>query len=482
MKLCRYRVVLLSAWLSTANTLAQQPWLTEDNGQYTIYYVREYEQDVEFVRGWMDHTESLMLSKYDLQRTGFHISIYLHPAPTNRAGVGLATLLCCSSGTGQIHYMTPSAPAWEEAQKRGTTTSLGEPFDDDYHAAVLIHEYITVGYQRISDDKSRGFRYYSAPAWFYQGLEQHDGMFHSTEANRTTGYERLIDYAGIRLRDAFYSFGSSDVYNGGALLMKFMADQYGEGFHVDLLKSQQPTFAQALDKEFAERDRTVSEAYDDFERWFEAKMSGGINAIPMARVFNLYFAHSAAGGGWRTDLVLLNPNRNRTAQATVEVFNSGGASRTEEQFSLRELSVVEWTLTEGEGIETGGVVVSSSEELSGFLRFRHEGGAATSVQSAPVGSTFMIPVSNEADRTGMAVYNADDEDLTVTFRMGDRAVYRTIPAHGKLARFVDELFPVSNESTGALIVQTDPSGGQITVLALELINGNLVTLPAVSLN
>ena len=143
--------------------------------------------------------------------------------------------------------------------------------------------------------------------------------------------------------------------------------------------------------------------------------------------------------------------------------------------------MVEWTLPEGEVAETGGVVVSSSEELSGFLRFRYSDGSATSVQSAPVGSAFMVPVSNQVDRVGLAVFNADDKDLTIVFRMGERALYKTIPAQGKLARFADELFPGPSEPTDALIVQTDPPGGQITVLALELINGNLVTLPAAPL-
>ena len=194
----------------------------------------------------------------------------------------------------------------------------------------------------------------------------------------------------------------------------------------------------------------------------------------------LHFAHSATGGGWTTDLVLLNPLQEEV-EATVEVFDSGGASRTEEQFSLRELSVVEWTLPEGEAVETGGVVVSSSEELSGFLRFRYSDGSATSVQSAPVGSAFMVPVSNQVDRVGLAVFNADDKNLTVVFRMGERALYKTIPTQGKIAAFVDEYFPGSGESTDALIVRTDPPGGLITALALELINGNLVTLPAVAL-
>ena len=461
-------------WIYTAAPEPPTQWLEEDNGQYTIYYVQEYEQDVEFVRMWLDRAERLMLNKYGLQRHGYDISVYLPPAPTPEAGRGLATLVCCrSDNTGEIYYMTPSAPAYGQ----GTLGTLSLSVDD-YHTKTLVHEYITVGHIRIAEsDKHKGFHYYSAPSWFVQGLQEYDGMFHSTESNRTTGYERLLDYAERSLQDTFYNFGSSSTYFGGLLLQTFLAEQYGEDIHVDLLTSEQPTFDLALDEQLALHDRTASEAFEDFRRWFQTKLSGGIGTVPTTKPFNLYFAHSAAGGGWRTDLVLLNTNP-EMAEATVEVFGQDGGPRTEEQFSLRELSVVEWTLPEGGAVETGGVVVSSSEELSGFLRFRYSDGSATSVQSAPVGSAFMVPVSNQVDRVGLAVFNADDKNLTVVFRMGERALYKTLPAQGKIAGFVDEYFPGLDDSEGALIVQTNPLGGQITVLALELINGNLVTLPA----
>ena len=474
MKSCRYCVVFLCALFSIAIGTGQT-WLLEDNGQYTIYYVQEYEQDVEFVRTWLDQAERLMLDKYGIRRHGYDISVYLPPAPTQYTNRGLATLVCCSQNAGEIHYMTPSSPEYGNGPLGGLRLDA-----DDYHAKTLIHEYITVGHTRVSANKTRGFKYYSAPSWFHQGLEEYDGMFHSTESNKVTGYKNLIDYADRNLRDTFYSFGSTSSYFGGLLLMQFLADQYGEEIHADLLKSEQPTFDLALDEELEERDRTVSEAYDDFERWFEAKVSGGIDAIPEVRIFNLHFAHSAAGGGWRTDLVLLNAYRNRTVEVMVEVFDQDGMPRTEEQLSLQELSTAEWTLPEGEGVETGGVVVSSPEKLSGFLRFRHEDGAATSVQSAPVGSSFMVPVSSEADQVGLAVYNAADKDLTVVLRMGEVALFKDIPRQGKIAGFVDEYFPGSSESI--LTVQTNPPGGQMTVLALEMINGNLVTLPAAPLN
>ena len=198
--------------------------------------------------------------------------------------------------------------------------------------------------------------------------------------------------------------------------------------------------------------------------------------------YTLQFAHSAVGGGWTTDLVLLNPHRRKTVEATIEVFRSDGSQRISERISLQSMGVEEWLPVGGEEIETGGVVVSSPEKLSGFLRFRHEDGAATSVQDAPVADAFMLPVSSRVDRVGLAVYNADDEGLTVVIRVGDMTVHKTIPAQAKIASFIDELFPAHRVSGDAVTVRTDPSGGEITVLALEVVGGSLVTLPAVVLD
>ena len=60
----------------------------------------------------------------------------------------------------------------------------------------------------------------------------------------------------------------------------------------------------------------------------------------------------------------------------MDVFDSNGVGRiTGEQLSLQRLSVVEWELPAGEEeVEAGGIVVSSPETLSGFLRFRHKDG------------------------------------------------------------------------------------------------------------
>jgi hypothetical protein len=51
-----------------------------------------------------------------------------------------------------------------------------------------MSEYITVGHYVVQDARTKagGWRYYSAPEWFVLGLQEYDGIFHTTDTNRET--------------------------------------------------------------------------------------------------------------------------------------------------------------------------------------------------------------------------------------------------------------------------------------------------------
>ena len=193
---------------------------------------------------------------------------------------------------------------------------------------------------------------------------------------------------------------------------------------------------------------------------------------------SIYFAHSARGGGWSTDLTLINSHKS-VVKATVEVFDSNGMLRTEEQMSIQKWDMKEWTLPVSERVETGGVVVTSDGELTGSLRLRHQSGAIASVAASPLGSWFMIPMSGLVDRMGLAIYNARDEEQRVI--VAGRGI--SIPARGSVARFVDEIWPEDlGDPEGLLSIAAFPFGeSRISVLALEVTSENLATLPAVVL-
>jgi hypothetical protein len=123
---------------------------------YSVFYQSGFEDDVKFVRTWLDRAEELLKDKYGVPFIGFHVSVYLYPAPTQNADVGVANLRCCSNGsngekTGTISYLAPSASVWRDAPRR---TSLGLPKDDNYHEKVLMSEYITVGHYVVQESRA----------------------------------------------------------------------------------------------------------------------------------------------------------------------------------------------------------------------------------------------------------------------------------------------------------------------------------------
>ena len=127
-------------------------------------------------------------------------------------------------------------------------------------------------------------------------------------------------------------------------------------------------------------------------------------------------------------------------------------------------------------------MVTSDEKLFGFLRFRHVDGSITSVSPTPLASKFMLPVSGKADRIGLAVYNSDPnrEAKVKISPPGCSPGYWVLSPEERRSRFLDEMFHFRNCGEGALLIE-EAYGLEITVLALEVTDGNLVTLPAVVL-
>ena len=189
--------------------------------------------------------------------------------------------------------------------------------------------------------------------------------------------------------------------------------------------------------------------------------------------YRLHFAHFGTGDGLATDLLLLNPQSEVAAEASVEVFSPDGTLR----FPLRRVAapaagMVEWTLPVGEELETGSIVVTSSTRLSGILRFRYSDGGAAAISATRLGGGFVVPLSSRSDRTGVAIRNAGAEPVTVALSLESfPKANRTIPSQEQIAAFVDEYFPgrEKQELEGTLLVQTEPPGGVITVLALEFV-------------
>lgn len=253
---------------------ALQPWLELRQTHYSIFFERGFERDATLVAGWADATERLMQDKYGVTPARYRMSIYLHAAPTKDANVDTALNRCCKNGPdaveiGTIDMLAPSAPAMQSAT---AVSSLGLPKTlADYSAKVLVSEYIPIGHYAAQATRTHGgWRYYDAPNWFVQGLQEYDAIFHSTAFNRDSTALSLTRWATAHR--AVFSCCTPDLiirddYNGGASFMAFLAVRFGEDIHARLLKSGAPTFFDALTAETTPLTRP--QLFDAFQHWLD---------------------------------------------------------------------------------------------------------------------------------------------------------------------------------------------------------------------
>jgi hypothetical protein len=269
-------LVLLALLLGAAPSRADAQWLESKSAHYTVFYQAGYEKDVAFTREWLDATEQLMKSKYGVTPDRYNISVYLLPAPadgidTTQSGQNQ----CCAStpagvSAGTIRLLTRSAPVWKAAS---LMSSLGLPkTGDDYHVKVLLSEYIPIGHYAAQDGRaSGGWRYYSAPEWFVQGLQEYDAIFHSTDSNGTMTARRLLQWAkanATKFSCCSPNISIADAYNGGATFMAFLSAEFGEGVHARLLRNPANTFDAALASET--QPYSSQQLFDRFRTWLEA--------------------------------------------------------------------------------------------------------------------------------------------------------------------------------------------------------------------
>ncbi len=252
-------------------------WLEEATLHYSICYTAEYANDVSLVKEWMDLGVRLMQEKYELTQirryygSRVHVNVLLVPDP--RGGVSTGHTWYAGHfdwhGTGHnlvaayIPYLTPSHPDWSE---NSTWGGLRLP-PAGYHAKTLVHEFTHAIQSGLWSETS------SEAQWVSEGLAEYEGMFNTTNYNRTEGFNSLVrrvfeqgDITCCETLSGEASISTSDVYFSGALIMKYLADTYGEDIHVRLVKLYR-TFIDGLVHELTESGTTLSDMYQDLRTW-----------------------------------------------------------------------------------------------------------------------------------------------------------------------------------------------------------------------
>ena len=211
----------------------------------------------------------------------------------------------------------------------------------------------------------------------------------------------------------------------------------------------------------------------------------------------LYFAHFHVEPGITSDFVLFNPSETNSVNAEIQFFGEQGDRAnllTQEQsvFTVPPFS----TFTYSPAVPaSGSAVVLSDSPLTGFVRFKISGlGTAGIRASNTPAPRWLLPVRGGLFRTGIAIHNVEDVDVSARFTVIDRSgrilnsLGIAIPAHGKLVGFADELFPgyfvPGMELAGQALIQTyRETARQLVVGAIEIgpEQGDFNALPVVPL-
>ena len=215
----------------------------------------------------------------------------------------------------------------------------------------------------------------------------------------------------------------------------------------------------------------------------------------------VYFPHFSAGGGWVTQVILVNPT-DSTITGTVGFLGKGsdtvaaspviltlddGSMGPDFDYSISPRSSQRFTTSNPSGaLKSGSVRAtpnSGNAAPSGLVVFSYTSGGKTlsesGVSALPKGSAFRAYVETSGTpgmagsiRTGLAITNAADTSSTLTLEVtnldGSLAVDPatiTLPPSGQVARFLDEFFSLPDNFSGVLRVA---STAEIAIVGLRL--------------
>jgi hypothetical protein len=210
----------------------------------------------------------------------------------------------------------------------------------------------------------------------------------------------------------------------------------------------------------------------------------------------LYFAQFGAGG-LKSDVVVTNPSVDSTVAGEVHFFDADGALLNPSDiladgseaatFSLAPGGTVTFSSRSTGSLAQGSAIVTSTEPVSGVIRFDIPGTGVAGVGSSEPAFEVILPVRRSGGlSTGAAIRNVGLEDMSVSLTLKNQAgnavqngqVNVDIPAQGRASKFIQEYFPNANTTnfTGTMTVSS--SNGKVAVVGLEFENGaKFTTLP-----
>jgi hypothetical protein len=195
--------------------------------------------------------------------------------------------------------------------------------------------------------------------------------------------------------------------------------------------------------------------------------------------------HFADGGGWRTQVILVNPT-DTAMTGSIQFVTSGGQTISTSPYSIpKRSSFKQVTAGTGAAIQTGSIQIiadSGNSTPTSLAVFSNRPNGVTVSEAAVLPATGLalrtyVEVSGNSGavgsiNSGIAMANTSANPVTVTFDLTDLngntlgSASTTIQGRGQVAKFLDELFPkVSLPVKGVLRISS--AGAPVAVAALR---------------
>ena len=153
----------------------------------------------------------------------------------------------------EIHFLTPSeqSNSW---------------YDDVWYKGNMIHEYAHIPFYKDLCSKPEDYK--EAPEWFSEGFAEYCKIFASNDKEILEKYRCKLNKIKemVKSDEGRLVFECKDehcIYCGGAYIIKYIYETYGQEKVIRLIKSQELSFAKAIE----ELGVTIREFENNWLKW-----------------------------------------------------------------------------------------------------------------------------------------------------------------------------------------------------------------------
>jgi hypothetical protein len=267
--------------LLAARGICADDWSTIKTGHCTIYYGKEFADDAQKARIYLDSAVESLAKEFSehepatiLKKIDCHF--YLHPEPNEIASDGRSVCITRGLDDGrrhaELHFLTPAR------YSPNSMNSMGELKKADHtFFRYIVHEYSSIWLGVIARGKNIGWyaNGKNAPNWFWQGYEEYLGMTLSSAHSRRVTFSKYMAVLKENPDSVMIAHGYRDKtpqivvqhdYTDGFALLAFMHHQFGKKAVQRILASEKETFREAM-RDCFQMDETSF--YEKYQEWVQ---------------------------------------------------------------------------------------------------------------------------------------------------------------------------------------------------------------------